>query len=330
MSRNVRTDVDAPAILRFGDPRLAARCAPVATDGLGSAADDAERMFAAIHAFRAHHGRGRAIAAPQIGVLRRIVAIDDGGARTVMANPTIDWASEARTELWDDCMSAPEIAVRVLRHDCVTVRYTDLYGRECAFERAPLALSELLQHELDHLDGVLMTDRMVPGTPVVAHENRALAEPLLRRPDADPSTRSDPSRPQLLPSNEEQAMTKRYIVDVPGVPASPSPISNAVVVGDTCHISGQVAMHEDGFHSGTAREEAERAFELVFLIATEAGFKRDDIVYVDLAFADLGDMPEVNALYGELFPINRPARTVYEAKRLPAGAKVKVQAVAMR
>lgn len=129
---------------------------------------------------------------------------------------------------------------------------------------------------------------------------------------------------------EKKTMSKTYITDVPGVPASPSPISNAVVVGDTCHISGQVAMQEDGFRSGTAREEAERAFELVFLIVEAAGFSRGDIVYVDLAFSDLGDMPEVNALYGELFPENRPARTVYEAKRLPANAKVKVQAVAMR
>ena len=124
-------------------------------------------------------------------------------------------------------------------------------------------------------------------------------------------------------------MTRRFITDVPGVPASPSPISNAVVVGDTCHISGQLAVHDDGYRPGTAREEAERAFELVFLIAEAAGFGREDIVYVDLAFADLDDLSEVNALYGELFD-PRPARTVYQAARLPFGAKVKVQAVAMR
>ena len=124
-------------------------------------------------------------------------------------------------------------------------------------------------------------------------------------------------------------MAKRFITDVPGVPAAASPISNAVVVGDTCHISGQLASYDDGYRAGSAREEAERAFALVFLIAEEAGFTRGDIVYVDLAFADLDDLPEVNALYGELFD-PRPARTVYEAARLPFGAKVKVQAVAMR
>ena len=124
-------------------------------------------------------------------------------------------------------------------------------------------------------------------------------------------------------------MSRRFIVDVPGVPKSPSPISNAVVVGDTCHISGQLAVYDDGYRAGTAREEAMRAFELVFLIATEAGFKKEDIVYVDLAFSDLNELPEVNQLYGELFK-NRPARTIYEAAKLPFGAKVKVQAIAMK
>ena len=124
-------------------------------------------------------------------------------------------------------------------------------------------------------------------------------------------------------------MTRRFIVDVPGVPSSPSPISNAVVIGDTCHISGQLAVYEGGYRAGTAREEAERAFELVFFIAKEAGFTREEIVYVDLAFSDLDELPEVNALFGELFD-PRPARTIYQAAKLPFGAKVKVQAIAMK
>ena len=130
-------------------------------------------------------------------------------------------------------------------------------------------------------------------------------------------------------SREGSSMTKRTIVAVPGVPPSPSPIANAVVVRDTCHISGQLAVHEEGYRPGTPREEAARAFELVFLIAEEAGFERDDIVYVDLAFADLDDLPEVNALCGELFA-EPPARTIHQAAKLPFGAKVKVQAIAMR
>jgi 2-iminobutanoate/2-iminopropanoate deaminase len=127
-------------------------------------------------------------------------------------------------------------------------------------------------------------------------------------------------------------MTKRYVVDVEGVPPSPSPISNAVVVGNQCWISGQLSVGDDGkYVPGTAGEEAERAFAHVFRIAAAAGFSRDDIVYVDLAFIDLADIKEVNAVYGELFEVGRrPARTVYQAAMLPFGGKIKVQAVAAR
>jgi 2-iminobutanoate/2-iminopropanoate deaminase len=70
---------------------------------------------------------------------------------------------------------------------------------------------------------------------------------------------------------------------------------------------------------------------LLFRIAEAAGFGRDEIVYVDLAFLDLDDLPGINQLYGELFPEGkRPARTVYQAARLPFGGKVKVQAIAAR
>ena len=67
----------------------------------------------------------------------------------------------------------------------------------------------------------------------------------------------------------------------------------------------------------------------MFLIAAEAGFERGDIVYVDIAFSDLDELPEVNALWAELFEVP-PARTIYQAAKLPFGAKVKVQAIAMR
>lgn len=126
-------------------------------------------------------------------------------------------------------------------------------------------------------------------------------------------------------------MQKRFIVEVEDVPSSPSPISNAVVVGNQCWISGQLSVGPAGYIAGTAREEAERAFAHVFRIAEAAGFTRGDIVYVDIAFADLADVGEVNEVYGALFPEGeRPARTIYQAARLPFGGRVKVQAVAAR
>jgi 2-iminobutanoate/2-iminopropanoate deaminase len=125
---------------------------------------------------------------------------------------------------------------------------------------------------------------------------------------------------------------KRHITEVDGVPPSPSPISNAVVVGNQCWISGQLSVGADGnYLPGTVSEEAERAFGHVFRIAEAAGFARSDIVYVDLAFIDIDDIGEVNTLFASLFPEGaRPARTIYQAARLPFGGKIKVQAVAAR
>jgi 2-iminobutanoate/2-iminopropanoate deaminase len=126
-------------------------------------------------------------------------------------------------------------------------------------------------------------------------------------------------------------MERRYIVGVEGVPPSPSPISNAVVVGGQCWISGQLLVEPEGYVPGTAREEAARAFAHVFRIAEAAGFSPGEIVYVDIAFIDLADVPEVNALWADLFAEGRrPARMIYQAAALPFGARIKVQAIAAR
>lgn len=173
-------ETDALAgIRRFGDPILETRCEAVRLGelddrGRGDLAANADAMLATIHAFRARHSWGRAIAATQVGLPIRLIALAIDGTENVLVNPEIVWRSRGMTELWDDCISLPEIAVRVSRHDGVTVRFADLDGAEQAFERAPLNLSELLQHEVDHLDGVLMTHRMRHGAPIVARENRAL------------------------------------------------------------------------------------------------------------------------------------------------------------
>ena len=178
-------------IRRFGDPVLERRCEPVRFDrmddrGRRDLAAEADAMLVTIRAFRARHGWGRAIAAPQVGLPLRLVALAIDGRETVLVNPEIAWRSRSVSEIWDDCMSLPEIAVRVPRHDAVTVRYQDLDGAEHAFERTPFDLSELLQHEIDHLDGVLMTHRMAPNSPIVARENRAAADSSRSKKKDDP------------------------------------------------------------------------------------------------------------------------------------------------
>lgn len=126
-------------------------------------------------------------------------------------------------------------------------------------------------------------------------------------------------------------MSHHYVPGAPGLPPSPSPISHAVVAGAHCYISGQLATNDAGaFRPGSAREEAELAFRNVFAALQAAGFSRDDLVFIDLALADIEELGEVNALFAELFPEGgRPARTVHQAAALPYGGRIKVQAVAI-
>ena len=125
---------------------------------------------------------------------------------------------------------------------------------------------------------------------------------------------------------------RRFIVQGKGLPQWASPISHAVVVGQTCYVSGQLSVDESGtYRPGTARNEAERAFENFFAALRAAGFTREEVVFVDVAFADLADIGDVNTLFAELFPEGRrPARTIYQAAALPFGGKVKVTGVAVK
>ena len=125
---------------------------------------------------------------------------------------------------------------------------------------------------------------------------------------------------------------RRFISSGDGLPEWSSPISHAVVVDNICYLSGQLSLDRDGkYVPGTAREEAERAFTNLFAAVRAAEFAVDELVFVDIAFVDLADAPEVNRLYAELFPAGRrPARTMYQAAALPFGGRVKVMGVAIR
>ncbi|NNG23185.1 RidA family protein [Telluria aromaticivorans] len=124
---------------------------------------------------------------------------------------------------------------------------------------------------------------------------------------------------------------KQFITEGENLPAWSAPISHAVVVGDTCYLSGQLAIGRDGnYISGTGQEEARRAFQNIAHVLETSGFALQDMVIVDIAFIDLADLPEVDALFTELFPVGRrPARTIYQAARLPYDARIKVAGTAV-
>ncbi|WP_299252076.1 RidA family protein [uncultured Aquimarina sp.] len=125
---------------------------------------------------------------------------------------------------------------------------------------------------------------------------------------------------------------KKYILEGEGLPKWTNPISHAVVVNNMCFVSGQLSVDSDGkFISGTVIKEAELAFSNFLAAIDNAGFEKEDIVFIDIAFNDLKDLPEINQLFVELFPENkRPARTIYQAQALPFSGKIKITGTAVK
>ena len=120
--------------------------------------------------WRATTGYGRAIAAPQIGVLERIIFLNvDRQTPWPMINPEIVDRSDRMVTVWDGCLSFLSVFCQVPRHEWVTVRYLSPAG-EALEVRAEGDLSELLQHEIDHLDGILTLDRMTDVRTLVSRE----------------------------------------------------------------------------------------------------------------------------------------------------------------
>ncbi len=148
-------------ILLLGDPQLWHPSSPVVNVRSRETHEMIGDLAATLDDFRCHHGFGRGIAAPQIGAERRIIFINVGESFPLI-NPKIVRGSREMMEMWDDCFSIPNLMIRVRRHVEVDVSYTDEHGAE-RMMKAQGALSELLQHEIDHLDGILATDRAIDG-----------------------------------------------------------------------------------------------------------------------------------------------------------------------
>jgi len=149
-------------VLQLGNPKLrevAARVDHPAAAAVRALVEDLKDTLA--H-WRKETGYGRGIAAPQLGVALRVIFLQLPGEEPwPMVNPEIIERSAEKIVVWDACLSFLSIFMQVSRHQAITVRYQDLQGAwhelRATEERD---LSELLQHEIDHLDGVLAVDRI--------------------------------------------------------------------------------------------------------------------------------------------------------------------------
>lgn len=144
-------------ILLLGDPKLYQPSAPVKREEMDRVQPVIEDLHDTMMEFQDRHGWGRAIAAPQIGVHLRIVCmcVDEPFA---FVNPTLDQHSTEKMTVWEDCMSFPELLVQLENPRRCRLTYRDADWSE---HRVYLEddFAELLQHEVDHLDGILAVQR---------------------------------------------------------------------------------------------------------------------------------------------------------------------------
>lgn len=145
-------------VLLLGDPRLHEVSAPVVQKELAGLAPVMQDLHDILFEFKArfaHYGAFRAIAAPQIGVMKRLIYmyIDKP---VVFINPVLTNLSDEMIELWDDCMCFPNLLVKLQRHKSCTIEYRDEHWQPQSLYLTD-SLSELLQHEYDHLNGILAT-----------------------------------------------------------------------------------------------------------------------------------------------------------------------------
>jgi peptide deformylase len=138
-------------VVKFGDPVLRSVASPVDSfdEALGA---EVARMVALMR-----DGMGVGLAATQLGILRRICVFQAGpdAPPTALVNPTIEWRSEDLVTAEEGCLSLPGVVVDVERPLHVRVRALDAGGDELAIEASGLE-ARVIQHEVDHLDGVLM------------------------------------------------------------------------------------------------------------------------------------------------------------------------------
>ena len=147
----------ARRILQLGDPMLRAVSTPVSS--LAESAPIFDDLRDTLHEFRRTHGFGRGISAVQIGEPKRLIYIEFEGDAYRLRNPVFRFQSEEKFRLWDDCFSFPDLLVYLERSQSVRVEYESGQGLRTLAASGPL--SELLQHEMDHLEGVLAVDRAI-------------------------------------------------------------------------------------------------------------------------------------------------------------------------
>lgn len=146
-------------ILKLGNDQLYEISLPVDENDLSEIKSWVKDLHDTLIDYRAKNGAGRAIAAPQIGIKKRLIYMLTD-KEYVIINPELSFPDKEIYEVLDDCMSFPGLCVKVNRYKKVVLSYYDIEGNQNKLSLEG-DYSELIQHEYDHLDGILATQRAV-------------------------------------------------------------------------------------------------------------------------------------------------------------------------
>ena len=121
----------------------------------------------------------------------------------------------------------------------------------------------------------------------------------------------------------------RQIIHTELAPAAIGPYSQAVRTGDTVYLSGQIPLDPatGKLVDGGIEAQTERVLNNLEAVINAGGGSLSSVVKTTVFLADLGDFPAMNAVYGKFFPQDPPARATVEVSKLPAGARVEIDAV---
>lgn len=146
-------------LILLGDPRLYLKCEPVLEQDLAELKNWVQDLHQVMEDIKRTYNFGRAIAAPQLGIMKQLIYMNIDRP-IIIINPELVPHGNEKIVLWDDCMSFPMLLVKLERHKEVEIKYKDENWQDHKWLLKD-DLSELMQHEFDHLNGVLCTMRAI-------------------------------------------------------------------------------------------------------------------------------------------------------------------------
>ena len=162
--------INPGGILPLGEPSLRQRLTEASDVRDPALLEDGRRLYRTLQNYRRRYGYGQVLAAPQLGIPRRLLALHLAGWPGVIVDPEITWRSDETVTLWDSCLCFPTLLVRVRRAASVSVGYVDTAGERQKRQRLDTASAELLQHAIDHLNGVLAVDHACGDDPFISRQ----------------------------------------------------------------------------------------------------------------------------------------------------------------